>query len=338
MLAAVMLVEEPVRIWRCPLPLPNALKAVNGYVMIGATEVVLVDPGLRNDQTVEMWERHLAALGLNWDAVTDVVVTHYHPDHSGMAGWIGQRTVANLWMSRQTATIMQAMWGRPWSELEFPQQLIRLFVSHGLPQEWEERFDLHFASFQPMVSPLPDWERIKWLEAGGRIHLAGLEWELIAAEGHASGQMMLWHEAGGLIFCADHVLPDISPNITVLAGDDPQPLETFLADLRKVMDLPVAMALPGHRGVIRRWRERISELLEHHDHRLIQLEQLVVLHGPVQAWTLVPLLYQNIRTDQQMRFALAEMIAHLWWLVAAGRISMEQDNAGGYWFCAVAMA
>ncbi len=327
-----------VQIWRCPLPLPNALRAVNGYLMRGGGEVVAIDPGFHNEETIGTWERHLAKLSLRWEDITSIVVTHYHPDHCGLAGWMQRKTKAPVWISQETRNIMKNMWGvseeftpTPWEQVTMPTELSILFSEHGMPDSWGIRMMEHFHSFQELVTPQPIKAHCLDLVVGAKIELAGLAWSVLKAEGHASGQRMLWQAERGWMFCADHVLPDISPNISVLVNEDANPLETYMQDLQAAQHFQVKRAFPGHRGVITRWEQRIQELLDHHEMRLEQISRLVRECAPVQAWTLVPKLYNKIETDQQMRFAFAEMIAHLWYLECEGTIFSERKEAS-IWF------
>ena len=48
--------------------------------------------------TLDLWEKHFAGV-MAGRPVKNIVVTHYHPDHVGSAGWLVERTGAPLWMT-----------------------------------------------------------------------------------------------------------------------------------------------------------------------------------------------------------------------------------------------
>lgn len=62
------------------------------------------------------------------------------------------------------------------------------------------------------------------------------------------------------MICGDAVLPQISPNVSLLPGSDPQPLQTFLQGLRELGSYPVSMAFPGHREPFTGFAHRVSVL------------------------------------------------------------------------------
>jgi glyoxylase-like metal-dependent hydrolase (beta-lactamase superfamily II) len=54
---------------------------VRCFLIPHATGLTLVDTGV--EHTVELIAAELAALGADWGDVTDVILTHHHPDHIG---------------------------------------------------------------------------------------------------------------------------------------------------------------------------------------------------------------------------------------------------------------
>jgi glyoxylase-like metal-dependent hydrolase (beta-lactamase superfamily II) len=100
------------------------------------------------------------------------------------------------------------------------------------------------------------------------ITLAGRRCEILHAPGHAEGQIIFYAPAERLLLCGDHVLQRITPNIGYWPLSQPNPLGRYLASLRSLLALDVALALPGHHGAITDWRGRLHELLAHHDDRL----------------------------------------------------------------------
>ena len=80
--------------------LPFALNHINLWLLEDGPGWTIVDCGYALDETREAWER-IFAEGLGGRPVRRIIVTHYHPDHIGLAGWLTERWQAPLWVSEK---------------------------------------------------------------------------------------------------------------------------------------------------------------------------------------------------------------------------------------------
>ena len=82
------------------MPLPISLKRINLWLLADGDGWTLVDTGMDTAESRQYWEsaftRHLACR-----PIKRIIVTHMHPDHIGLAGWLGRRFDCELWISRQ---------------------------------------------------------------------------------------------------------------------------------------------------------------------------------------------------------------------------------------------
>ncbi|MFC5468364.1 MBL fold metallo-hydrolase [Cohnella suwonensis] len=261
------------------VPLPYSLKWVNAYLLPegGAEEEAgwtLVDPGLRSDETETFWNGVLAERGIDWRHIRTIVVTHHHPDHYGLAGWFMEKTGAPVLMSKVARDNAVRLWG---DGETFSAELTAVFAEHGLAEVLAGDMLAHMDGFAAKVSPQPDDVRI--LSVGDTVRLGGAEWTVYGGEGHAPGHLLLHDAASGRLLCGDQVLPDISPNIGWMPGGDPDPLGSFLDSLRRLESLEVSLVYPGHRDPFPDYRERIAELLDHHERRLLKMAELLANGG-----------------------------------------------------------
>ena len=136
------------------------------------------------------------------------------------------------------------------------------------------------------------------LEAGGR------RLTCLPAPGHTPGQLCFWDEADGILFTGDHVLFDISPNITPWNGME-DALGCYLDSLRAVRELPARLALPGHRrpGAL---APRVDALLEHHARRLDELTAILRARPGSTAYEAAAHMTWNIRSRSWDDFPLAQ--------------------------------
>ncbi len=261
--------------------------------------------------------------GIFPEDIRRIVLTHQHPDHYGLAGWFQERSGAPVLMSGLSHSYAVRMWGE---ERTMGQEWSELFAAHGMPEELLEQVGTHLESFVSQVSPQPE---VGYLPLEGTIRLGGRDWEIIHTPGHASGHLCFYNRELRHIICGDQVLPDITPNVSVIPGDpDRNPLQSFLNSLKRLSRCEVEMAFPGHRNPFSRFAERIMELNSHHTSRLAELESW--LEQPQQAYTLCARMFGK-RTQSsihQLRFAMSETLAHLFYLEAAGRIFSERNESG----------
>jgi glyoxylase-like metal-dependent hydrolase (beta-lactamase superfamily II) len=187
----------------------------------------------------------------------------------------------------------------------------------------------HMRGFRVKVSPQPF--NLNILHPGEVFHMGGLEWEMISGEGHAPGHLSFYERRSGKLLCGDQVLPDISPNIGWMPGGDPDPLGSFLISLQAMLPLEVKMAYPGHRDPFSDFQKRIRELLEHHELRLFKIAELIGEEDK-SAFEVCELLFSSrLRSNtHQLRFALAETIAHLIQLEKRGIIIRSNAESLSY--------
>src|SRR5579871_2763023 len=81
------------------LPLPYRLDHVNVYLIRDGAGWAVLDTGLGTDDCRAAWDALLTG-PLGGETLTRVIVTHYHPDHVGLAGWLCERFHLELSMPR----------------------------------------------------------------------------------------------------------------------------------------------------------------------------------------------------------------------------------------------
>lgn len=200
------------------------------------------------------------------------------------------------------------------------------FAQHGMTEEWVSGIKAHLESFNVQVEPQPV---VSYIDTARTFTMGGREWQPIVTGGHAPGHVSFYHAGSGHLLCGDAVLPQISPNVSLLPGSDPQPLQTFIHGLRELGSYPVSMAFPGHREPFAGFAHRVSSLLAHHEERLDTTEALLA-KGPLSGFAVCEILFKRrVTTVHQMRFAMSETLAHLVELVRRERAMVIEDEADG---------
>ncbi len=313
---------------RIPLDMghTSGLHHINTYLIQGKSGWLLIDTGWYQPESFAALTDSLHSLNLDYGDIQKVVLTHSHPDHCGMAGKIRQQAPdIELICHRWEADLIESRYikfSEPREDIAF------LLGKHGVPAK--DLLPLGSASLpilQMVTVALPD--RVLY---GGEIISTGIyDLEVIWTPGHSPGHICLYEAENRLLFCGDHILPTITPNIGyhVLSGDNP--LGDYFAALGKLANLEVACVHPGHEYSFNDLRGRIKSILEHHHQREIEIQKLIERHfsnsyeiARQLTWSL------NVPWAQfpplQKRAAITETIAHLEHLRWEGRVRRTFKN------------
>ncbi len=299
------------------LPLPFLLDHVNIYLIRDHDGWVIIDTGISTAQARQAWE-DLFAGPLKGFHITKVLVTHHHPDHIGLTGWLCQRFGAPLLTSFSTYMSCRVISLDP-RLVSSPQNML-FYSSHGMDEAAAKVVSTHGHDYLRQVDPLP--ETYRRLVTGDALSFGGETYRVITGDGHVAEQVMLYCENERLLFAADQVLERISPNVAVWAGEpDGDPLGHYLRSLRWLSsEIPNdVLVLPGHMRPFYGLRERARELIAHHELRC-ELILEACARGPQTIPQLVPLLFRRELDAHQMSFAFAETLAHANRLVRRGEL------------------
>jgi glyoxylase-like metal-dependent hydrolase (beta-lactamase superfamily II) len=310
------------------LPLPMALDHVNVYALDGPDGWTLVDTGLDSRRVRAIWERLLAG-PLGGRPVAQLIVTHHHPDHVGLAGWFQARG-AELLMTR-TAWLLARMLVLDLQPEPTPQAMV-YWRRGGLDAAaLERRAGERPFNFADVVHPMPPG--FSRLFGGQRLHLAGRDWEIRIGHGHAPCHATLWTVDPGpaLVLGGDQLLPGISANIGVYPTEpEADPLQDWLAscaDLaRHARD--DQLVLPGHKLPFTGLPFRLRQMAENHETALARL--LDHLATPRRAADCYPVLFKRRIGPAEEGLALAESFAHLNHLHRRGLASRRLAADGAY--------
>ena len=322
-------------IWQLRLPLPYALDHVNVYLIQGDKGWTLVDTGLNISKARALWEQTFAELGIGPTDVAQIVVTHVHPDHFGMAGWLQQRfsSLENqvpVFVSAEDHQMFLALWGRLNKEKSF-NGMTRFFILNGLPAEYAQAVTEGTMSTASKTLPHPIFTPIS---SKGVLRMGNRNWDVIHAPGHADGQIIFYDPADRLFLSGDQLLMKITPNIGYWNHTRPGVLQRYLDSLIRLQNYDVRVGYPGHKWLIGDWQQRIIEMLAHHDERLATTYEAVQQAAGISADGVSQAVFRLGELNyHQSSFAIAETLAHLDSLEASNAIQREEVD--GVWRFAV---
>jgi len=320
--------EVAENIFRIPVPLPgNPLKELNSYLIRDPERSLLIDTGFRLAACKEALLRGLEELGEDPGAV-DIFLTHLHADHSGLSSEIiGDDRLIFINQKDFLRLDKLPRDGELWGEEKWVWNKERDSLA-GMPSEMVDGME----ELNPAIRYAPPGGVSYTVVDEGRVlNAGGYSLRCVSTPGHSPGHMCLWEESSGIMFTGDHVLFDITPNITAWPTVEDS-LGDYLESLRKVRDYPVKTALPGHRKT-GDFRTRIDELFRHHEVRLAEVECIIRAEPGLVAYEIAGRMRWKIRAVtwdvfpvSQKFFAVGECLSHLDYLRMRGSLVRELDG------------
>ena len=287
-------------------PLPFALDHVNCWLLDGEGDggdgVAMIDTGVDDEGTRANWDEALGAR-----VPRALLATHFHPDHSGMAGRFAAAGTTLHGSAVEIETARRVWHADP---VEHGERQAAWYAANGLPPDVVERARRRGNHYRRLVAEPPPPAAWTLLDEGDALRLGERDWRVLVGRGHAPRMLLLHDAADEVLIAADQVLPSISPNVSLWPGGiDPDPLASFLDSLAALRALPAdTLVLPSHGRPFRGLHARLDALAAHHAERLERVRE--ACREPKSAADLFEVLFRRELDAQQMSFALGEALAH----------------------------
>lgn len=313
------------------MPLPYALDHINLWIIDDGEGWAIVDTGTRTEEVGNIW-CELFDQSVGSRTVSRVFVTHMHPDHVGMAGWLTRRFGARLWMSRLeylNCRVVVSDSGR-----EAPPDGTEFYRRAGWSEAALETYRVRFGNFGKHIHALPDSYRR--LLDGETLRIGAHDWRVIVGGGHSPEHVCLHCPALKLLISGDQVLPRISSNVSVYPLEpDADPMSEWLASLDKLRArVPDdVLVLPSHNEPFLGLHARLKMLSHGQERALDRLRRRLI--EPQRAIDVFGALFARpiSETDVGMLgMATGESIACLNHLVHRGEALREADSQGVLWY------
>lgn len=312
------------------MPLPFKIGHINLWLLDDHDErgpgTAIVDTGLNTPTGRDVWQAILPGIH-----VTRVFATHFHPDHTGLAGWLNEKTGAPLWMTRTeylTGRMLQldARDKPPAEALAFASDAgwSDISINNLRSKPWN--------FFSRGVAPLPATYRR--MNDGEQINIGGRTWRVVVGRGHSPEHACLVCDDDKLMLSGDQVLPKISSNVSVSMMEPmADPLGDWLESIERLKKLPGdLLVLPAHNSPFHGLHERLDQLELGHRQGLEALYDHCL--APRTIHECFTVLFKRPIDEALLGLATGEAMAHLRYLEARGRLRRERHGAT-LRFCAI---
>jgi glyoxylase-like metal-dependent hydrolase (beta-lactamase superfamily II) len=306
------------------MPLPISLNHINLWMLEEQDGWTLVDTGMATEDTKALWEE-IFSTHLNSKPVKQVIVTHMHFDHLGLAGWLVEKWGATLCMSRteylSSRVIINEIKSDP------PEATVAFFRAAGVEESILDEFKVRFNNRSDFVSPLPS--HYKRLTDNQVLQIGSLQWTVIIVEGHSPEHICLHCKSLNIMIAGDQILPRISPNISV-RPDEPRanPLHNFLRScesLKNRLNKDV-LILPSHGDPFYGVHLRLQDMINEHKKGLQDL--LEFCSQPRSVAEVFPILFKSKINIGNMVIAVGEAVANLNYLVSSKELVVNIGSDG----------
>lgn len=314
-----VLLTPPDGIRHVELPTPFPVGPVNAWLLT-ERPVTLVDPGMYFPESIGLLEDFLAASGLHVSDLDQVVLTHGHPDHFGLAGWIAENSHATLLCGRgEEGKILD----RPWNA----DHARRVVGDLGLPEDVLLMLPAALELMRTMITH-PAEDRLEALEDGTRLEAGGRIFDVHVTPGHAQGHLSL--SRGDLLLSGDHLLPLITPNPSIEFDETSElgrrrSLVEYLATLDRFTRLDPGSVLPGHGPAFRDVPGLVRRMREHHRERAAHIHDVVTRLGPSSVYEVSRVLFPDL-DGMSVMLGLSEVVGHLDLLFDEGAVVRSDDH------------
>lgn len=279
--------------------------------------MTLIDTGLGKPEALRQLQTALEAVGVTWQDIDQIILTHMHGDHSGGVEAIQQRVDVPVYVHEVARVTLEG----GLSEFGRVQSYFETFYRECGAGERNTR---------AAVFREPKWQRVHYLRDGDTLLAGGQNFEIIAVPGHSQSDICLWDAESGDAIVGDHLLKDISANAFMEPPIPPQDVRPkallqYRHSMTRTKTLPFHTIYPGHGSVYVGHTALIEARFAEHEERCnVILEHL---HNGKQTVSELSAIMFPWLKGNAVFLGLSEVMGHLDLLVEQSRVTVSQDAA-----------
>jgi glyoxylase-like metal-dependent hydrolase (beta-lactamase superfamily II) len=312
------------------LPTPFPVGPVNVYLLEGDPPT-LVDCGPKHPDSLAALEAGLAEHGHGLEDIRQLILTHHHVDHVGLAKTVVERSGAVVFSHPYNIPYLADYNAERERHLPFYAQI---WIEGGVPGRIVEQMRKANDGIARWLDPVAVTRTI---DEGDAVTAGGAVWRVYHTPGHAGGLICLHNPATNELIADDHLLRDISSNpimepppVGGAAGPRPKRLVEYMHHMQRMADLKPVVAYPGHGEPVTDVAALVQRRLTFHRRRADKIYQALGA-SPLTLWEITQPLFPNLTRGMDYFLALSEVMGHLDVLVEAGRVEIVREGEVVRW-------
>ncbi|MWG36138.1 MBL fold metallo-hydrolase [Halomarina oriensis] len=309
----------------------RAFEGLNNAYLLEGEVTTLVDTGIATPDTEQGLRDGLADAGYEFTDVDQLLLTHFHADHVGLAGAVQEESdavvrvhEADAPLVAQDADARTAMEERQRAALD----------RWGMPEDAQSELLGVLDGSDGIEGSAPE---VTPFESGEAFAAGDRTLEAVHLPGHSAGlcgfacasDYVGLSGSGRDLFSGDALLPYYTPNVGGADVRVERPLAEYLDTLTRIAEGGYARAWPGHRGPIVDPTGRARDIAVHHRERTGRVLAALRDHGPADAWTVSARLFGGLSSIHILH-GPGEASAHLDHLAEGGLLTVTETSSREY--------
>ncbi|HLR16159.1 MAG TPA: MBL fold metallo-hydrolase [Bacillota bacterium] len=305
-------------LYQITLPTPFAVGPVHTYVLIEDT-ISLFDAGVYTEEAWLCLQKELHVLGLKLTDIDQIILTHHHPDHTGLVTYFEHtrpviaHAYADMWLRRDEEYFTH-----------YERFFTKTFASWGVPQA--------------LLESIPSWRGSLQLSGKGQVDISlkdfdsipGHEgWLVLYTPGHAQSHLAFYHQKEGILIGGDLLLTT-GPSNPLLEGpynstnERVKPLVQYIHSLNRMKEMDIKKILPGHGKVIEHVDEAIESRLQHINKKSMVAKK-ILQQEKLSVYELCLKLFPK-QTKSQLLLTMSQTIGYLDLLEESGHVILKEQS------------
>jgi glyoxylase-like metal-dependent hydrolase (beta-lactamase superfamily II) len=297
-------------LWLIRTPLPgHSTGSLNSYLIAADGHAAVVDTPWGTPEVIRAFCARVAATGVSPADIGQVLVTHYHEDHSGAAGWLHERHGSEVVMSARDHAALGHHFGS--GRDVFAAELAGWLDGIGADAD---AYGYAFEQRGELLSRLHSIPPARRVGDGDTVRVGG-EWtlEVVETPGHTPGHLCFVERRRGLVFAGDHVFRRRRGNAVARPSAPPRPIASYWHAMAKIRATGADTVLPGHGRPFTGLGSRAEELTAVRERKRAEVIRLTA--EPTTAWAVAQRMRRRTRWGElngNARLAAAgEALAYL---------------------------
>jgi glyoxylase-like metal-dependent hydrolase (beta-lactamase superfamily II) len=285
--------------------------SINVYLLKDSGGYTLVDTGWDTPPAVSSMVAQLAEFNIGIEEIKRILITHCHIDHLGMSGRFKKSNQATVYFHKNEIDLMNLRFQNGDQYLPLTDMFLQ---QHGFPKSELVLPEVKLPEIIDIIEP------DGLFKGGEEIQVGQYRLTVINTPGHTPGHVSYYEAHHKILISGDVLLPDIDTNAALHVQHMPNPLHQYMDSLHLLREMDINLVLPGHGYVFSNHRERIDEIVLHHNIKQNEILNTLTYGQPKTAYEVSRVLswspqnkstaWDNL-TAWDKRFAVLQTIAHL---------------------------